>query len=136
MSINRCGFLFMIWLGMITVSFTTIPKTISLEGIYENMNKNTKSVTKVIITCKGKALFIETFVKCKNQTCNWKKTVLKKVGKNEYEATYAQGFAKKTLRIFQKGKQLIIHTERTYKDSRPTSNVTDTLRLVKVLKKC
>lgn len=121
---------------MTTINFATPPTTTHLTGIYGNVDKNTKSVTKVVISCKGEQLFIETFVKCKNQECNWRKTPLKKVSDNTYQAVYAQGFAKKTLTIVHKGQQLIIHTKRTYKDSRPTSTVKDLLKLTKLLKKC
>lgn len=114
----------------------TLPSTADTQilGVFTNIDKKTNHIIKLIISCKNGKYWIETHIKCKGKICKWGKVPLKKTGKATYEAVYKQGLSQKKLKITQQNKQLVVTTNRTYKDSRPPSRKKDTFKLLKALK--
>lgn len=91
-----------------------------ISGTWENEDPNTRHITKVVIL-EGSTL--QVFGSCSPTDCEWGSTSLRfrgdtRIGK-QYIAEYDQGFAKRTLSVYEHytGK-LYIQTATTYTDGR------------------
>lgn len=86
-----------------------------LDGTWINKDKNTRGLTKVVISANSTKF--HTYGKCHPKDCDWGKTALQKVGSG-YKAVYDQGFAKRKLNIAKVGQELCVIMHTKYTDNR------------------
>lgn len=92
-----------------------------INGTWENEDSNSRHITKVIVTNSNA---IQVFGSCSPTDCDWGRTSLRyrgntRIGK-QYVAEYNQGFAKRTLSVYEHhtGK-LYVQTATSFTDGRP-----------------
>ena len=90
------------------------------EGKWVNLDRDTSSITKVVIKREQGALKIRAFGSCHPQDCDWGVTHLRRNARGT-TARYDQGFAKKQLFLGLMGrKRLRVRLVVKYRDGRPS----------------
>lgn len=109
-----------------TVTSTTVKKN-TVDGTWVNTNKNTRGITKIIVSNNGKK--VRVYGKCSPKDCDWgTKTLLATRGINMYRAIFNSSVATSTL-TFTFSKTLTVKHYRKYKSqSRGAKTTTETFK--------
>jgi hypothetical protein len=85
----------------------------TMVGTWVNVDRNTRGITKVIITESGNQYEIQAFGSCSPTDCDWGKSALTTYGENVQDATHKAGttqfnpgFAQTLLTVKQAGNQI------------------------------
>ncbi len=85
----------------------------TMVGTWVNVDRNTRGITKVIITESGNQYEIQVFGSCSPTDCDWGKSALTTYGDNVGDVTHKAGtalfnpgFSQTTLSVIQSGSQI------------------------------
>jgi hypothetical protein len=101
----------------------------TMVGTWVNVDRNTRGITKVIITESGNQYEIQTFGSCSPTDCDWGKSALTTYGDNVSDAThkagtaqYNPGFAQTLLTVKQSGNQITLDGFTRFTDNSARQN--------------
>jgi hypothetical protein len=101
----------------------------TMVGTWLNADRNTRGITRIIITESGNQYEIQAFGSCTPTDCDWGKSVLITYGNDVTDATHNSGtaqynpnFAQTTLTLKQSGSQITLDGFTRFTDSSGRQN--------------
>jgi hypothetical protein len=101
----------------------------TMVGTWVNTEKNTRGITKIIITESGNQYEIQAFGSCSPTDCDWGKSALTTYGDNVGDATHKAGtalfnpgFSQTILSVKQSGNQIALDGFTRFTDSSARQN--------------